>query len=406
MNRFLLMLLAAISIIASGCSGSISETNGNRYTIEPLPFQYEEDGKWGFIDLNGNVIIGSTFKNKPNCFQHGFAIISDDTVSYYINTKGDTIGTYYYSANPFNDNRALIKDKKRDLYFIDTNGDIVFQVDTVAKNSLVQCGSFKNGFAIFITSENKLGYLDTNGNVAISPKYSTANEFADGLAYVEMKNDTNDKVEKLLIDTKGAIVKKFDESLVWVSPFNEGKSAFKDSAGCGFMNTKGEIIIKQQKAWLDLSNFINGYASYKCCGDWGVIDSTGKKVLNAVYEMPPFFYNGLAIIKENDKYGVINLKGKKVIPCLYHHIAYPSIGDRFYIQDGKYYLMFDKKGKQISEQEINKIDLVSALLHSFKTGYVIIGEKLGISLSDIGNPSVMAQIRTSLNDELVKLYNN
>jgi hypothetical protein len=407
MNRFFYIFLIVISIFVSGCSKNISKNNGNRYSLEPLPFKYSEDGNWGFIDLNGNVIIEPAFKNRPGFFQNGFGIISDDTVSYYINAKGDTIGSYYYDASAFSDKRALIKDKKSEWFFIDESGTIVFKVDTVAKSQLRQCRSFNDGLALFLTSDNKFGYLNTSGNIAIEPKYSSANDFSEELAYVELKNDTNNKVEKFLINTKGEVVKNLDESLKWINPFNEGRAAFKDSSGCGYMNRRGEIVIKQQRNRDDLSNFINGYASYMCGGDWGVIDSTGKKVLSAVYEIPPFFYNGLAIIKENDRYGVINLKGKKVIECLYNHIAYPLIGDRYYVKDGKYYLMFDKTGKQINEQEIYRIDLVSALLYSFKTGYVVIGEKLGISVSNLSNQSsILDEMRTNLNNELIKIYNN
>ncbi|MBN2764403.1 MAG: WG repeat-containing protein, partial [Bacteroidales bacterium] len=184
-------------------------------------------------------------------------------------------------------------------------------------------------------------------------------------------------------------------------------AAFKDSSGCGYINRKGDIVIRQQKDWDDLTSFINGYASYKCGGDWGVIDSTGKRILHAIYETPPLFYNGLAIIKENNKYGTINLKGNKVIQTQYHHIAYPFVGDRLYAKDGMYYIMIDKTGKQIDTREIYRIDLVSALQSSFTTGYIVIGEKLGISLSDVNSASSnFENLRSLLNKELTRLYND
>jgi len=210
-----------------------------------------------------------------------------------------------------------------------------------------------------------------------------------------------------LINSKGEVVKTFDESLEWINPFNEGKAAFQDTSGCGYLNLKGEVVIAQQKNWTNLTNFINGYACYMYGGDWGVIDSTGKKILCATYEAPPFFYNGLAIIRENDKYGVINLKGEKVIETLYHHIAYPFVGDRLYVKDGLYYISVDLSGRQLDETEIYRMDLVSALLYSFRTGYVTIGEKLGISVSDINNhPAKVDEMRSDLNSALTNIYNN
>ena len=124
-------------------------------------------------------------------------------------------------------------------------------------------------------------------------------------------------------------------------------------------------------------------------------------------EIPPLFYNGLAIIRENGKFGVINLNGNKVIRTQYHSIAYPFIGDRLYAKDGNYFLSVDKTGKQLDEKEINRIDLVSALHFGIKTGYLVIGEKLGVSVSILNNqPSKLDEIRTDLNVELVKILDN
>jgi len=405
MKYIIIMLLITILGLASGCKNDVPIDNGNRYIIEPIPFKYEEDGKWGFIDLSGKIIIEPTYEHKPLFYNNGYAIISSDTAYYYINLQGDTIGSYYYTANLFNDNRALIRDRNRDLFFIDEHGTIVFKLDTVDQGEVQRCNNFKNGLALIVTRNNRYGYIDRNGNITIEPQYSSASDFSEGLAIVEISNDSTNTIERILIDTTGAAIRKFDESFLWINPFNEGKASFKDTSGCGFINRSGEIIIKQQKTWENLSNFINGYACYMCGGDWGVIDSTGKKVLSSVYETPPFFYNGLAIVKENNKYGVINLKGTKVIETLYDHIAYPFIGERFYAKDGKYYLLLDLEGKSINDEEIYRIDLISIMNYSFKTGYVVVGETMGISLSALNTIASENNISiTDLNNELRKLY--
>ena len=289
MRRIHPLLLLVILILASGCLKTKLENNGNRYSFEPLPFKYTEDGKWGFIDLNGNVISEPMYKKKPNSYKEGLAIISNDTVSFYINIKGDTIGTYYFEASQFSENRALVKDKSKNWVFIAMDGTNVFKLDTISGITIYQCNSFKNGRAMFVTQERMIGYLDTSGRVAIKPKYSQAQDFSEGLAYVELKNDTSSKVERTLINTKGEVVKTFDASFQWMNPFNEGLAAFKDSSGCGYMNKAGKVAIAQQKDWKDLTSFINGYASYLCGGDWGVIDSTGKRVLPCQSKYRPSF---------------------------------------------------------------------------------------------------------------------
>ena len=411
MNKSFLALIV-LAIASYCCSNKSTIEHGNSYSLEPIPFKLEEFGKWGFIDFEGNIIIEPKYKNKPSYFQEGYAIISDDTAYYFINIKGDTIGSYYRSAQFFREGVALIKDSKKELYFIDTTGAKLFKVDTIANDDLSECSSFKDGRALIRTVYNKYGYIDMNGKLVIETKYSKASEFSEGLAYVELikeEEEETDKenTEKFFIDTNGDLVFKLNPEIEWIHNFNEGLVAFKDSSGCGFMNKKGEIVISQNKKWQDLTNFINGYAAYQCGGDWGVIDSTGTKVLSSVYERPPSFYQGQAIIKENDKYGVINLKGEKVIDCSYYHIAYPLFNDRYFAKDGKFYIMIDPTGNRLGDLEFLRIDLVSLLRFSFIPGYIVVGQNLGISLSNLESDSQESEdFYDNVNAELTKLYSN
>ncbi len=411
MNKSLLILI--VLAIFFYCCSNKNTIEHNSYSFEPIPFKLEDDGKWGFIDFEGNIIIDPKYENKPTYFKEGYAIVSDDTAYYFISTIGDTVGSYYKSAQLFCEGLALIKDKERELYFIDSTGALLFKVDTIANDDLTECSSFKNGRALIKILKSKYGFINNKGNIVIKPKYFEAQEFYEGLAYVELVNEDEDeddedvKVEKFFIDTTGKIAIKLDSEIEWVHNFNEGMAAFKDTAGCGFMNSKGKIVIPQHKNWQDLTNYVNGYAAYQCGGDWGVIDSTGTKVLSSVYERPPAFYNGQAIIKENNKYGVINLKGEKVIKCSYHHISYPLFNDRYFAKDGKYYVMIDPAGKQLSEIEFSRIDLIPLLRFSFIPGYIVVGENLGISVSLLeGDSEENEDFYDNVNDELTKLYSN
>lgn len=400
-----LYLIVFISFLFSGCSQEVSINNGNSYFPEAVSFQSEENEDWGFIDFDGKVLIEPVYENRPASFQNGFAIIKDDTVYYYINSSGDTIGSHYYLANSFNDNRALVKDKEGKLFFIDENGEIVFNLDTIAKDELQSCSNFSFELALFRTSAKKYGYLNPEGEIVIDPKYSRAEDFSEDMAYVELTDEEENSVEKMLINTKDKVIKKFDESLEWILKFNEGKAAFKDSSGCGYIGLQGELVINPRKEWENLTNFINGYAAYKCGGDWGVIDSNGTKVLSSVFEQPPFFYNGLAIIKENDRYGVIDLSGYKIIDPAYDHIAFPCFNNKFLAKDGKYYLTLDAKGEQLNEEEYFRIDLLAALQFSLRTGYMLVGERIGVSLNRLATSSGdMEEFITELRDEYSKLF--
>ena len=403
-----LMLIVVVLISMTSCtSKNTAVNNGNRYFLEPIPFKYEKDGKWGFIDFNGKIVIEPRYKNKPTYFQDGYAQISDDTVHYYINISGDTIGSHYFRGYLFNDGLALTVDKDGKIFFIDEKGNIKFRADTLLNDEFYSCGSFSCNRAIVRIRSQLYGYMNKSGEVVIEPKYTSVRNFSENLAYVELKNEETDRMEKMIIDTAGNTVKKLNESLEWIEPFREGKAAYKDSSGCGYLDTEGEIIIQPKKKWQDLTNFVNGYAAYKSGGDWGVIDSTGSKILSSVYERPPLFYNGRAIISENDRYSLINLEGKKVFDHYYDHIAYPLFDSIYFAKDGKYYIMIDQNGEQLKTEEVYRIDLTSLFDYSSHTGYILIGEKYGISLHRLNDDSdEMKEYYSKLRGAFEMLYEN
>ena len=58
----------------------------NNYKIELLPYQEKgNNGEWGYIDLEGEIVIEADFKTKPGLFSDGYALYKHKGKAQYIN---------------------------------------------------------------------------------------------------------------------------------------------------------------------------------------------------------------------------------------------------------------------------------------------------------------------------------
>ena len=66
-------------------------------------FAFKKDGKWGFANLNGEVVIAPAF-NKAMSFSNGLAAVSNGDKWGFINKDGELgIDYQFMSADYFND---------------------------------------------------------------------------------------------------------------------------------------------------------------------------------------------------------------------------------------------------------------------------------------------------------------
>ena len=121
--------------------------------------------------------------DKSLGFSEGLAWVKRDGKYGAINTKGETIVPFQYrDAQEHHDGLAWAdRFNKRGLELINTKGEIVA---TYSRIHEVQC--FSEGLAA-VKIDKKWGYINTAGEVVISPKYDEVRTFEDGLALVENK---------------------------------------------------------------------------------------------------------------------------------------------------------------------------------------------------------------------------
>jgi len=312
-------------IVKDGKFGFIDQTG--KMVIEPqfssaMPFSEGLAAvricrKWGYIDDAGSVVIKPRF-DSADSFSEGLAavIIGDWATGEreYIDQTGEVVIKHQFSIGfPFSEGLAKVRigDDVTGMWgFIDKTGEVVIEPQ------FNWAESFSEGLALVKIGDpqtGKWGFIDKKGKVAIDPQYDRAYSFSDGLALVCINNMQTGKVEGAgairrivldkwgFIDTTGKMV--IEQQFYYASPFSEGLSAVKvgdwATGKYGYINKAGEVVIEPQFA--DAAPFSEGLAMVMPNIDVNperrvcYIDTAGKTVI----ELPGFitgepFSNGLA----------------------------------------------------------------------------------------------------------------
>lgn len=157
-----------------------------------LPF--EENDKWGYKDMDGNVVIENIYYSAGE-FNDGLAMVSKspgpNRLCGYIDEKGtEIIPCQYYMAYDFNEGVACVSlaehtDEGRFTY-IDKSGKQIFDKE------FAWAGSFYDGYALVLKEgailspvPKKYSYIDKSGEYATDLNFDDALRFFNGFACVK-----------------------------------------------------------------------------------------------------------------------------------------------------------------------------------------------------------------------------
>lgn len=176
-----------------------------------------------------------------------------------------------------------------------------------------------DGSDLFVVIVNdRRGFIDRTGKIAIEPKWGGANNFSEGRAVVAVydpsyKEGYIDPTGKLVIPTEFDEASDFKDGLALVGVGQFGLHGSGDHK-FGFIDLNGRWVIKP--TYRTMYGFSEGLApAMNDKGKWGFIDKTGKVVIPFQFEIGTFFSEGLARMfsKEENKYGYIDKTGKWAI---------------------------------------------------------------------------------------------
>jgi hypothetical protein len=184
----------------------------------------QKDGKWGFIDKKGNILIPFEY-SEVNDFCEGLARVELD-------------GKWG---------------------FIDKMGKIIVPIEYEVAND------FSEGFAC-LELEGKLGFVDISGEIIISFEYEDAHDFSYGFASVKKEGKWG------FVDQTGRI--KIPLEYDYSGSFDyDGFASVQKDEKWGFIDKTGKIIIPLE--YDEVRSYFGGYKKVKKDEKWGFIDKLG-----------------------------------------------------------------------------------------------------------------------------------
>lgn len=309
-NPVLILIIAFFAVSCTGIS-FLSKKETVLYIII-------ENGKVGYIDENGKIIIepqfdycGGQYFYLSDCtdffYTDGYAIVTKGNKYGLINRKGKTVLNFKYDVliDEFDGNYLTTVNGKYGM--INHKGKTVIPF-------LFDSEYFLSADDIFPAKINDICVLYNPKDGSVSEtEYSHTSPFFHGYAVVEKGR------EEGIIDRKGNVI--FDAVYDEIDNFNKEYICASKNSQWSFMNIKQERVI--DSVYYDAECFEDGYAVVKRF-KYGVIDSLGNIIIPFEYEHLENSGDGYFEFSGKNPYvfGLINYKQDTLLDCKYSYIFY------------------------------------------------------------------------------------
>lgn len=217
-----------------------------------------------------------------------------------------------------------------------------------------------------IIENNKIGYINSKGEIVIKPIYNNGSDFSDGLAAVRENGLYG------FIDINGIYI--IQPQYEYASAFHEGFGAVYKDGKKQIINRKGENAIPSAFIGITLISKNKAIVS-TITQKKGIIDLNNKKLLaDTIYDNIEPFYKGISVVQsfnERNQTYVIDTLGNVIVqPGLYNEINAFSDDDIAIVKlagskndDRPIQGAIDLKGKLLFTYE-NKYSSISGDFHN------------------------------------------
>lgn len=283
---------------------------------DPGVFRIQREGKWGYIDRAGTLLIAPRFA-AAHAFFDGLAAVEGDNGKWgYIRRTGEFAIAPAWADEPgdFHDGRAVV-----------ANGTTVIRKDGSIVGKYEEVQPYSEGLAGY-REGRRWGFLDVEGKPAIRPRFDGVQPFSSGFARV-----WNAATKRYgVIGRLGHLTA--DYVFETIGPFDNGLAAARLAAtgACGF-TSGGSTFTIDAIDWCFGKEVPEGYGVFRdgfaaVFQDQNLaafIDKTGRKQIPWLSTWTHGFSEGLAAIQLDDGYWTyLNTSGQPAMELRFYE-AYP-----------------------------------------------------------------------------------
>ena len=304
-------------------------------------YRFIRDGKAGYIDRAGKVVVEPKFEPRGNYggeFHDGLAEVGVSSGE-YVDSTGKPLNLKLYRGWDFSDGlaAALAEDNGKWGY-IDRTGKFAItpRFEGYPKGYV---SSFSEGLA-WIQVSGRYGYIDRTGEFVVEPSFIHAEDFHEGMALVVVDGPCSHYSRSVcgepqvlgdsgatgaasdckvtFVDSQGSVLEaRFDAA----KDFSEGLAPFMKGGKWGYVDKSGRVRI--EPSFDDAWPFSGGRARVLQGELYGYIDTRGRIAVPARFRAADDFSEGLAAVSESsheekDSYYYIDRDGRTVISGPFH----------------------------------------------------------------------------------------
>lgn len=301
-------------------------------------YRFERDGKAGYIDVTGRVLIPPKlplFGNFGAEFHDGLLEIDVGEGKYVDRTGKIVLDKNLYRGWDFSEGLAVAMRKGENVWgYINTRGDFVIPPRfATAPNGYVY--PFSDGFAM-IEVGGLYGYIDRTGAFAIEPQFLDGDRFVDGIARVVLEGPCVYFPE----GPCGSVNPVFPG----VKSGHLSRSANYPACKFGYIDKSGRAITSRRFDYA--RDFSEDLAPVRIGNAWGFIDRTGAIVIEAKFQDADCFSSGLSRVRIDNAYGYIDKTGRIAIPPRFREAETFSEGLAVVGDNKGHYWYIGKRGTQ------------------------------------------------------------
>ncbi len=353
------------ALLLTGCAmkTETSTSESTKFELEYFAFQEEAGGKWGLMNLDGEVAVEPTYKGAVTaCLNDRFVVFHVNSELYTLYAIGEEprkIGTYK-DIGGFTGDLCPVVDRKNCIKYIDKEGNTAFELNEVEGVKVMRAFNFVCGRAMVLLEDGTWGYIDDNGETAIPFKYSDAWNFKEGLAVVYLDDPDEEGAEWAVIDTEGEVLftKAFSDLDPVAHVYYDGLLGTKKNDGeqsqVVFLDRDGNTVLELQEGIITGYVFNGKFLFFNSESEkTGLMDTQGNVLLKDKYKKLNFNGKLLAGKASGNRYYLLDTQGEKLcrLPSgdvLFFEPQFKQYDKRLLvgtIEDG--YVLVDDEGNEV-----------------------------------------------------------